>query len=93
MIRSLNKFYDAPADYVLFDSDYLGPLVEAVPNGQHSIWSPNDSISLALRDELRFKLHDSLIKRAFTYFNYLCSLRFEKKICFQVLSKSLCIAC
>jgi len=67
-------------DVVIFDAEWLGLFADGVPEGVYKVISPNDSISLALSNELGFKIHKRMPKRIFTYLNYKKSIAFEKSI-------------
>jgi len=76
-IRFMLKEFSA--DIVIFDAERLAIYYGAVPPGVRKFLSPNDSISLALYNEIKYDLHPCLLKRLFVLINYRRSIAFEAK--------------
>ena len=66
-------------DIVIFDTEYLACYFDILPKNIFSIISPNDSITLALKNEIKYGLYKNFIINLYKKINAARSLEFEKK--------------
>ena len=73
------KIVENEYSHIIIDTEQFASLINYLPSGPIYISSPNDSVSLSYKDELRFNLHKNILKRVLIYINYFKSKKFESK--------------
>lgn len=66
-------------DVVVLDSEFLATYVDSLPKKSFKIISPNDSITLAWMEEIKYKLFKNPIVKLYKRVNIFRSYRYEKK--------------